>query len=275
MTEAFTARRWYGRYQVPEAPSALARLHIHDGRPLHTVDWEPKVGVLDQSDLLAQGIHCSEFIPGAGDPDALGSCTANASVSALSNLLGEEEFLTAVGASSYSDVVSAEEWAISFYHRCTDQTGDPSQEWPPTDCGSSGPYIVSELQAMKLAGGDRIAHGADSIVSLMQDGGLLLGSPWLNDWETPGQDGFIDGDGSASTLEGQIRNGVAGGHETYLSAVEKLALTETGKVDPHATVLRGRNSWTPSWGDNGSYRIHLSTLVMLGHYCDLRLLVAR
>ncbi|HEX5347862.1 MAG TPA: hypothetical protein VFW64_12310 [Pseudonocardiaceae bacterium] len=265
----------YGRYQVAEPLSALLRTHVHDGRPLREVDWEPKVGVLDQSDLLAQSIRCSEFIPGATDPDALGSCTANGTTSALSNLLDEQDFLNLVGAPTYADVVAAEKWAISFYHQCSDQTGDPSQEWPPTDCGSSGPYIVSELKALNLAAGDRIAHGADSIVSLMQDGGLLIGSPWLNDWEEPNSAGFIDGDGSVATLQQQIKDGVAGGHETFLSAVERLALTETGRVIPERTVLRGRNSWSARWGDHGSYRVYLSTLVALGQYCDFRLLVAR
>lgn len=262
-----------GRFAAPEPFSALARTHVHDGRVMKEVDWEPKIGVLDQEDLLAQGIHCSQFIPGATDADALGSCTANATTSALSNLLPESKFLEMTGCKDMADVVTAEKWAISFYHQCTDQTADTSSEWPPTDCGSSGPYIVKELQHLALASGDRIAHGADNICSLMQDGGLLLGSPWLNAWEEPDKDGFIDGDGSYATLWQQVGGGVAGGHETFLSAIEHLEI-DAGRVVPEKTILRGRNSWTASWGDHGSYRIHLSTLVNLGGYCDLRLLVA-
>ena len=45
----------YGRYAVAESPSMLACLHQYDGTtPLKVVDHEPKVGVLDQSDLIAQ-----------------------------------------------------------------------------------------------------------------------------------------------------------------------------------------------------------------------------
>ena len=74
------------------------------------------------------------------------------------------------------------------------------------------------------ASGDLIAHGADNICSLLQTGGLLVGQPFLNAWMTPNAQGFIDGNGSASELEAQIRQGVAGGHETFLSAIEHIAL---------------------------------------------------
>lgn len=270
----------FGRYPVPEAPSALARLHFHDGRPLHPIDHEPKIAVLDQEDLLAQRIDVSTFIPGAPNGvDELGSCTANTTIEALSNMLPLAQFLHAVaqlgGATptGYSDTVAAERAAIGFYSRCTHQTGDLSQEWPPTDCGSSGPYIVAELQRLKLIKSDRIAHGADSIASLMQTDGLLWGTPWLNAWMEPDASAFIDGDGSAATLQTQIAGGVAGGHEIYLSAIEKLTVLPTGHVDPFKTVLRLRNHWTGSWGDHGSARVHLSTIVALGNSADVRQLV--
>lgn len=73
----------YGRFQVAEAPSALRALHFHTTEKLKTVDHEPKVAVLDQEDLLAQGIRVSQFIQGAKDVDALGSCTAQATVAKL------------------------------------------------------------------------------------------------------------------------------------------------------------------------------------------------
>lgn len=264
----------FGQYAVAESPSALLRMHLHQGGPLKPVDHEPKVGVLDQEDLIAQGIDTSQLIPGAQKVDALGSCTANAATSALSNVLNEATFLAATGAKSYADVVSGEQFAIRFYHQCTDQTGDPGQEWPPTDCGSSGQYIVSEAKRLKLASDERIAHGAENIVSLMQTDGLMVGGTWFNSWMEPDANGFVDGNGTVADLEKALRSGVAGGHETYYSAVEKLVLTATGKVDAVKTVLRARNSWTKSFGDNGSYRLHLSTVVALGSHYDFRQLVA-
>jgi hypothetical protein len=261
---------------VAETPSSLRSIHLHDGTTaLKEVDHEPKNAVLDQEDLFAQGIDTSVLIPGAQKVNALGSCTAQADTSALSNVLDEAAYLAATGASSYEDTKGLEEFAIVFYHDCTDQTGDPSQEWPPTDCGSSGPYVVELDQRRGYVKGEKIAHGADNIVSLLQQGGLLVGQPWLQAWFTPDANGFIDGNGSLATVQAQINEGVAGGHETYLSAIEKLVLYPHGDVNPWQTVVRFRNSWTKSFGDSGSYRAHLSTYShILGQYCDFRLLVA-
>ena len=273
----------YGRYQVAEPPSSMSGVHLHAGGPLKVVDHEPKVAVLDQSDLHAQGIHVPTFIKGAKDVDALGSCTAQATTSALSNVLHVAKFVDFVEnlgdqavstALVYTNTAAAERAAIGFYHAETMQTGDPAEEWPPTDCGSSGPFIVDELKVLGYINGAKIAHGAQNIVSLMQTGGILIGSPWLNAWEQPNALGFIDGTGTLSALEDQIRRGIAGGHETFLSAIEKLTLTGGGLVDPFHTILRIRNSWGKGWGDHGSCLIHLSTLVALGQYIDFRQLVA-
>lgn len=274
----------FGRYQVAEPTTNLLCLHLHDGvTQLREVDHEPHVGVLDQEDLVKQGIFVDQIISGATRVDALGSCTANATVAALSNLyLNEGSFAQitknlvgydAQGASGFADVVGAERAAIGFYHYCTDQTGDPGREWPPTDCGSSGPYVVSALESLRLITSQRIAHGAQNIVSLLQRDGLLIGIPFLKAWMDPDTQGFVDGNGKASTIEQQIQLGVAGGHELYMSAIEKLIVFRTGVVDPFNTVVRVRNSWSKSWGDNGSCRFHLATFVALGQYCDFRQII--
>jgi hypothetical protein len=245
---------------------------------LRPVDWEPKVGVLDQEDLLAQGIRVSQFIPGAKDVDALGSCTANATTGKLSSILSPPEFVRFTGSTSaapYDDVVAAEKGAIRFYHTCTDQTGKPAEEWPPTDCGSTGAYVVQELVRQGLASGAKIAVGATNIVSLLQQGSLIVGQPFLNAWEEPNAAGFIDGNGSVTTLKQQIAGGIAGGHETILTAIEKLVLTRTGAIDAAKTIIRFRNSWAKGWGDNGSYRAHLSTYIALSGYCDFRLVLPK
>lgn len=265
----------YGRFHVPEGLRSLERLHIHDGSPLREVTHEPKCAVLDQQTLLSQGIRVSAFIPGAKDVNALGSCTANATTVAMSNVLPEDEWCHFATASSYADTVGAEEGAIAFYHYCTDQTSTPQSEWPPTDCGSSGPYIVEALQRLDLIKTDRIAHDATSFVSLMQGTGLLIGGPFLNAWEEPGPDAIVDGDGTYDALAAQIRLGVAGGHERFAAAVEKLVLTATDRVTPFKTIIRERNSWGASWGDHGSFRMHLSTYMLLAPYSDYRQVVPR
>lgn len=273
----------YGRVQVPESNNVLAQwTHLHTDEALKEVDWEPPLAVLDQQDLQAQAIECSTFIPDAmAGIDALGSCTMNATTAKLSSFLGASDFLTLPSrlpgltipsVLQMDDAVGAEKLAIGLYHLVTFSTGIPSQEWPRVDCGSSGPYIVELLQHMSLAKGALVASGSQNLVSMLQKGAVLQGTPWLNPWENPDAQGFIDGDGSAVTVREQINQGVAGGHETLITAIEKLALTETGRVVPHQTVLRVRNSWSKSWGDNGSCRLHASTLDTLGSYCDFRLL---
>lgn len=271
----------YGRFQAPEPQNALAELHVHNGQELKTASHVSPLAILDQSDLLAQGIHCSKFIPGCHtDPDALGSCTANATTGFMAWLLDELEFLTfghrlvngdpEHAPTSLDDAAGGERTAISFYHACSSQTGDPSTEWPPTDCGSSGPYIVKELESMDEIAGAKIAHDPTSLCSLLQDGPVLIGSPFLQAWETPSAgSAIVDGDGSARSLEAQIRQGIAGGHETLIETIETIKIGPHG-VDPFGTILGVRNSWSKSWGDEGRYRIHLSTLAMLGSYIDYR-----
>lgn len=276
----------FGRFQTAEPLSVLAEwTHVAQDETLKEVSHPPAVDVLDQEDLLEQDIKVSTFITGATDVDALGSCTMNATTAKLSSLLTPAQFLalpatlaahgiTIPDIQSMEDVVGAEKLAIALYHLVTFLTGTPSSEWPTVDCGSSGPYIVQLLVALKLIKGAKIAHGAQNIASLLQQGSILMGTPWLNAWMEPGALGMIDGNGSSSVLEAQIKQGVAGGHETLMWEIEKLVLSATGQVEPEKTILVHRNSWTKSFGDEGNYRSHLSTWVTLGQYSDFRLLVA-
>ena len=86
----------------------------------------------------------------------------------------------------------------------------------------------------------------------------------------PDAQGFVDGDGSYDALMAAINSGVAGGHETCISAVERLTFSAAGNIEPKQSWVRVRNSWSKAFADNGSYRIHLSTYRMLGTYFDFR-----
>jgi hypothetical protein len=262
----------YGRVAVAEPPSSLARTHWHDGSELKPVTHKIPIPVLDQQDLVEQGIDTARIVPGAKEVDALGSCVANATTACLSAILPEVK-LAALGITG--SAVTDEEFAIRLYHNLTMLTGNPSSEWPPDDCGSSGLYACQYLEAHDIISGHKIAHGAENILSLLQQGPLIVGQPFLNAWETPeGPDWFVDGDGSPATLAEQITGGVAGGHETCVFAVEHVEYDESGHLDPFRTLLVFRNSWAERWGDAGNARIHLSTFVALGNYCDFRLLTA-
>ena len=261
----------YGRIAVAEPPSSLTRTHWHDGGELKTVSHKIFAPVLDQENLKQQGIDTAELIPGAKEVDALGSCVANATTAALSAILPEAK-LTALGIGE--NAVTDEEFAIRLYHNLTMLTGNPSSEFPPEDCGSSGLYACQYLEAHDIISGHKIAHGAENILSLLQQGPLIVGQPFLKAWEEPWPGYFIDGDGSMQVLEQDIAGGVAGGHETCLFAIEEIGYDQAGQIDPFATVLRFRNSWSASWGDQGTALVHLSTFVALGSYCDFRLLLA-
>jgi hypothetical protein len=257
----------FGRYAVAE-PFRAEAIHFHQGGPLREVDHEPPVPVLDQEDLEAQGIDTSALIPGAQRLDALGSCTANASTVSIAERWKAAKGSLPPGISG--DATNDEEWAIRFYHACTWQTGDPSQEWPPADCGSTGLYCCTEAERQKLATGYKTASGITNVASLLQAGTVIIGAPWFYKWMQPDSGGFVDGDGSLESLESAIESGVAGGHETCIAALEKLALTGTGAIDERNSHFRVRNSWSASFGDHGSYRIHLSTLAMLGSNADYK-----
>lgn len=258
---------FYGRYHVAEPYSSLARRHVHQGGALRPVDHEPAIPVLNQGNLLQQGIHTSELVPGAKDRDGLGSCVYNATAAHLSERLSPAAM---VAAGLTGDPVADEKWAILAYHEGTDLTGNPATEWPPHDCGSNGLHACQDMEKRGLISTWKVAHTGEDILSMLQDGSVLTGQPWFRAWEEPNSHGFIDGDGSHETLARAVRLGLAGGHETCWTGIEQIRFTETGDLDPGHTIIRFRNSWSAGWGESGTALVHLSTYLMLAPYCDFR-----
>lgn len=256
----------FGRYAVAQPPR-FDRLHLYRGEELREVDHEPPVPVLDQEDLLEQGIHTSRLVPGAADVDALGSCTCNAGAVSLAERRKTAGMSLPPGLST-TDATASESFAIALYHSVTDQTGDPSTEWPPTDCGSTGLYVCQELEHQSLISGHKVPSDIHALVSLLQSGTVIMGGPWFRSWMEADAAGFIDDDGSVEALDEAIASGVAGGHETCITAVERLVVGRLGTIDIHRSSVRVRNSWAAGWGDHGSYRAHLSTLVALWSHLD-------
>jgi len=253
------------------------RLHLCTVHPeeLHSVDWEPPIPVLDQEDFAAQGIDTSTVVPGAPKVDALGCCTADGGMAALSQLLGLNAFAgaaTTILGRTVDPTSSAlvQEAAIVTYHRTTDLTGDPAEEWPPTDCGSNESCVATFLEQLQLVGTTLTASSIMSLLQLLQVRGVAVGGPWFNSWMQPDRKGFVDGDGSQAALKAAVASGVAGGHERFISSIEVIVLDRNGQVDLQKTVLRERNSWSKNWGDGGSYRTHASTHALLARYEDWR-----
>ncbi|MFC1415421.1 hypothetical protein [Streptacidiphilus cavernicola] len=246
-----------GRNQVLDARS-LDFVHQHDGNALKPAEHQPRIPVLDQEDLHAQGIRVSQVVAGAEDADALGSCTGNAGTAAVSALLSGEQAKAA--GLDYTSATAAEVWAIGLYAQATG-LDDAQGTFPPDDAGSSGLGIAKALKQRKLIRSYTHATTATGLASLLQAGPVLLGVPWFQAWFEPDNAGFIDsGDWESSQL--------AGGHEICVTALEKVTTDWRGQVDPDASVIRFRNSWSASWGDHGEGRMSLATYQLLRRYID-------
>lgn len=273
----------FGQVSVAE-PLRFDMLTIHDGAKLSEVDHTIPIPVLDQEDLHAQDIDVSKLVPGAQNVDALGSCTCNSGTAhiaerwvAAGKNLASLKLNTGNGNGQMSlsgaDAAADEKFAIVLYHLVTDQTGNPSEEWPPTDCGSNGLYVCQELISQGLASSYKSAANITGALVLLQDGTVMMGGPWFNSWMTPDANGFIDGDGSYEAVQEAMQSGVAGGHETLLHAITQVSQSADGRVDLPNTVITGRNSWSTQFGLDGDYKLHASTLNYLSRYYDYKVVV--
>ncbi|KAF0646609.1 MULTISPECIES: hypothetical protein [Streptomyces] len=253
---AYPVQPSLGRHHVLDGRS-LAYRRPYDGHRLRTAAWEPRIPVLDQRNLIAQGIHTSTMGLDT-DIDALASCTGNAATTLLSVIAPDRA--TADGL-DLADTAAAQRYAISLYADATRQDRWHTSCWPTDDCGSSGLGAAKALRARGLI--DQYGHAttAEELCALLQTGPVLLGMPWYAAFSEPDGDGFIDNVAwSASPLEG--------GHEVCVTALERVPNWD-GTVDYDHTILRFRNSWGPSWGDHGDARMRLSTYLALRDHCDV------
>jgi hypothetical protein len=226
---------------------------------LCTVDHEPPCPVLDQENLHAQGISVRAIFPdtqGLDDADALGSCVGNATVAHLTERVGMPRIKLTPDSPAAGEVL-----AIERYHRATEYDSDLADEYPNIDCGSSGLGSARACKTDGLISSYRHATTARGLLTLAQDGTVLIGMPWYQAMFDPDPHGFVD-------TGRWVYSGVAGGHEVCLTAVEKLVLVGT-EPDPANTVLRFRNSWGAGWGDHGSFRMRLSTYILLRRQIDV------
>nr|WTB35205.1 hypothetical protein OG781_42245 [Streptomyces sp. NBC_00830] len=257
LVHRYTHHSRLGRHQVLDARS-LEWLHTHTGGTLQPAGHTPRIPVLDQEDLLAQGIRVSGVVAGGEDVDALGSCTGNAGAAAVSVLLDDEQ--ARLAGLDLSSAKRAEEWAIGLYAQATGLDVFDGV-FPPDDTGSSGLGIAKALKRRGLVGHYRHATTATALASLLQAGPVLFGVPWFKAWFEPDRHGFVDhGDWAASP--------VAGGHEICVIALEQVVQDHAGRIEPESTVIRFRNSWSSSWGDHGDGLMTLATYQQLRRHAD-------
>jgi hypothetical protein len=251
-----------GRHLVRD-PRSLAYRRPYDGQPIKPVEWAPKVPVLNQQNLLAQGIRTSTLFEGVDDVDALGSCTANAATALLS-VLHDTATLTEAGL-DVTGPAAAEAWAIGLYSDATDCDQWNDYFWPATDCGSSGLGVAKALRSRGLV--DQYGHAttAEELCQLLQTGPVLMGMPWHDAFSAPvGDLALLD------EIPNWQSSPVAGGHEVCITALEAVAVDESsGRLYYDHTILRVQNSWSSSFGDAGSFRMSLALYQELRSEIDL------
>ncbi|MCX5000980.1 hypothetical protein [Streptomyces longwoodensis] len=249
-----------GRHQVLD-PRSLAYRRRYTGETIVPAEWHPTAPVLDQQNLLAQGIHTSQLYLEVGDVDALGSCTANAATCLIS-ALHTPQTLAAAGL-DVTDPAAAEAWAIGLYSDATHRDQWMSEAWPSTDCGSSGLGVAKALRSRGLV--DQYGHAttAEELCALLQNGPVLAGLPWYSAWFDPaGASALLD------DVPGWDRSPLAGGHEVCITALETVTHTD-GALDYERTILRARNSWSTAWGDAGHFRLSLALYQAIRSEVDL------
>jgi hypothetical protein len=186
------------------------------------------------------------------DQGRLGSCTGNAAT----GLLGTHPFWDAIGQSELAggDLIAVEDYAVKVYGDATRIDGFAGV-WEPDDTGSTGLAVCKVLYRRGLVSSYRWARSATGFARLLQDGPVLLGTVWLEEFFEPDPDGFID--------SGDFSSQVAGGHEVEVVGIEL--------ADPiEDSVLLVANSWGTGWGDDGFFRMRMSTYVALRDYADLK-----
>ena len=215
--------------ESPNNPNRLGRHRMHD---LLTPEREA-FGFIDRF-LPIKTVEHEEFVP-AFDQGDIGSCTANAALGCLST-----------APFGHAGITYTEADAVALYELETklDDSQIPG-EYPPDDTGSSGPW---SMMALEKDGKIRsFVHTRDThtALRLLNKGPISIGVTWYASMFTPDGDNVIHADETS---------GVAGGHQVCVvgNDVEKQR-------------IRIRNSWGPSWGDQGHAWLSWADFAFLLH----------
>lgn len=174
------------------------------------------------SDQPLHSVRHLRYVP-VFDQGDVGSCTGNAALGAL----GTEPLYEGV---SQLGVTFNEQVALRLYSQAT--LVDPFEgAYLPTDTGSDGLSVAKVLHSNGWISGYQHALSFAAVLTALQTAPVIAGIGWYEGFDTPDQDGVV-------TLSGQLR----GGHEIVLDG-----------IDVERQLLWATNSWSPSWGVNGTF----------------------
>lgn len=166
------------------------------------------------------------------DQGDLGSCTGNAMTGALAC----EPLIDGRDPSRYDEA-----FAVELYSEATKIDRIPGQ-YPPTDTGSSG---LAVAKAAKLRGEISAYHHAFTTAGFLRalmTTVCIIGIDWYEGFDVP----------DPESGEVRIAGSVRGGHEVLVRGYD----VATGMFDLD-------NSWGPSWGLAGSFRMSVQTWTQL------------
>lgn len=169
------------------------------------------------------------------DQGDLGGCTGYACAGLLSYLYPNDTDLPAP-----SDATGWDQTAKTLYSLATQLDSIPGQ-WPTDDTGSTGLAVAKAAQKERFASGYLHITDAAGLAKALKTSPVIVGTNWYNSMFYP------DSTGSLVVSEW---SGLAGGHEYVLDEVA-------------GSHLGFRNSWGPTFGDNGRFYMEIDDFLWL------------
>lgn len=214
--------------QIPTDDPRLGRIVQHDPRSRAYAFKAPR-----RLELVSK--RHRRWIP-VLDQGYLGSCTGNAGIGNM----GSDPFYH----NFTSDTLLDESAAIKLYSDAT-VIDEWEGSYPPDDTGSSGLAIAKVLKGRGWISGYQHTFTFDDMKAALQNGPVLLGINWYNNFYDPSYDGEL-------TVASD--DSVAGGHEIVVD-----------EIDVENKRIWITNSWGENWGVDGRAWFSWETMERLLH----------